>query len=988
MQLKWRKERRAFFLTQRRNDIFSKPVFNGKASLKRLFFFIGIFQFSGLLFAQSFESLKVESYTLENGLKVCLNPDKNATKVFGGVMIKSGSIHEPPEATGLSHYLEHMLFKGTKSIGSRDYEKEEPHYERIIDFYDQLEGKSAREKANILRQINEESKIASRYTVPNEFSTISKGIGCTGLSAFAGYDVTFYHSYFPSENIGPWLELNCERFIDPIFRTFQSEMEVVYEEKNRWDDDYENDLYEATQELLYQDQVYGLWPTIGKTEHLKSPSLSKTIEFFNSQYVPENMALVLSGNFDIEIAKELIQLHFSKLKGPKFSQKSFPEIEPLKEIRTKEIKVTPFPVGAVLFPIPKKNAKNREVVDLISYLLANENGTGLLDKLIASGEFQMIETEIDDHLLAASFGIYFVPKRGNSLDQGKELIIKQIQSLSIDPISDQTLSAAKKNIVIDFYRSLENLENRGLSILEADIMEVSWSDYLSYPKRIKRTSKEDIFQASKKHFANNYGFLKSEKGSPRKDKIKPPEFQPILSDQSTLTPWANDFLKRSGSENFEIQFIDFNSVDTFQLGKNTGIIVSNSTNDLFSLEVRVQAGYLSNSKLSDAFGVLNFSGTTSRSNSQIKSDLESIACKYEIEVNSQEVIISLEGLESQFENGLDILLDILYNSKINHASIDQFANSQRILRTQEIEQPFNIGFALIRYAVFGSKTRFLSRTPSDEIQKTDPLTLKKELSKILEASTLHFNYFGSRTKDTLIQLLASRFGEGSLLISDPKEVDLKIQPVESTEILLIHDKKARQSQVYFYIEGDKYNNKDYGLVEAFNSYYGESLTGVIFKEIREYRSLAYSIFGRYITPTGSQNKGYLITGFGSQSEKTMEAIEVMMDLQKEFKRSETQIESLRSMKIHELNASSPERRDLGSRIYELKKQGYEKDPNIGALETYRNLEFSQMAEFYNSQFKEKPFVITIYGNKADLDLGRLNQIGKVRELQIEDIIIR
>ena len=263
------------------------------------------------VFSQTNPLLQVESYQLPNGLTVFLNEDTTATKVFGAVMVNAGSKNEDPTATGMAHYLEHMLFKGTEEMGTWDYASEKPHLDSVNLLYEQLAvAKDESAKANIQQAINEQAVKASEYGLPNEFDKLLKSIGSTEVNAFTSYEMTFYHNYFPAHEIDKWLDIYAERFENPVFRSFQSELEVVYEEKNRAEDSFERRVYEKMQELIFPNLPYGQWSVLGTTDHLKNPSLTKMYDFYDKQYVPGNMALILTGNFDKESAKRSIKEKF------------------------------------------------------------------------------------------------------------------------------------------------------------------------------------------------------------------------------------------------------------------------------------------------------------------------------------------------------------------------------------------------------------------------------------------------------------------------------------------------------------------------------------------------------------------------------------------------------------------------------------------------------------------------------------------------------
>ncbi|MDN4165907.1 insulinase family protein [Cytophagales bacterium LB-30] len=934
--------------------------------------------------AQLSASLRVEHFTLQNGLKVYLNQDTTASNVFGGILVRAGSIHESPDATGISHYLEHMLFKGNRKFGTTDFESENVHYQNIINLYRELEKASGRKRKKIQEQINAESIAAAKYGLPNEFSTLMKSIGSTQVSAFADYDVTFYYSYFPAHNIEYWLDINAERMINPVFRTFQSELEVVYEEKNRWDDDYENAVYVASLELLYPDYTYGLWPTIGKTEHLKNPSLTKMHEFFNKHYVADNMVLILTGNFDINKAKQCIETSFHKLQSADYEPVIFSEYQPFIGEQRKEISVTPFPMVGLLFPIKSPHNKDRPAIDVVTYLLSNKQRTGVLDKLEIDNKVQKIYTEIDDHALASSYNIYAIPNDDKSFDDTKSLILEEIRKLNDPSFFIANLQGAKQNLIKDFWLSLEDLETRALLITSCDLMGKPWEEALNYPYLVDSIHQKSVTRIVKQYFENNYGLLISNKGNPKKDEIQKPTIEPIPILKDTTSLYGQHLLDKLSTSVVDPMTIDFSIADTFSIGSNTGIAISNTINDLFSLEIRLKIGWQTDPKLQQTIDLLSYMATSHRSKEELKSTLESLACHFDVSLESNEVIITIDGLDRTLQDCLRILREMLTEPKVTLDMIESLYNSEKVKREAEKSSPFQMGFALIRYAVFGNQTKFLTRTPIEEIKRTDPDVYEKRITELLQ-NPLRINYFGSKSKEVLKSLIQQELP----LTTHPKKVDqrkLNISDVPQHKIILVNDPKSRQSQVYFYLKGASFGHNQYPYSEAFNTYFGESLTGVIFQEIREYRSLAYSTFGRYITPNRAGEAGYLITGFGCQSDKTNETIEVMIDLLKEFPSRSGRMESLRSIKMEEIMTNYPKPRQLGAKILEFQDMGFTEDPNEAAFNIYKELKISDLSNFYNLQFKDQPFIITIYGRKSDLDIKKLTSIGELVELKMSDII--
>ena len=172
------------------------------------------------------EKVICTAHTLENGLTVWLNEDHTQPKVLGAVVVKAGAKDCPN--TGIAHYFEHMMFKGTDKIGTVDYEKEKEILDRIAAKYDELAAtKEASERKALQKQINELSVEAAAYVIPNEFDRLISRYGGTKLNAGTSLDYTVYFNTFSPQYMEQWAEINSERLIHPVFRLFQNEVETV-----------------------------------------------------------------------------------------------------------------------------------------------------------------------------------------------------------------------------------------------------------------------------------------------------------------------------------------------------------------------------------------------------------------------------------------------------------------------------------------------------------------------------------------------------------------------------------------------------------------------------------------------------------------------------------------------------------------------------------------------------------------------------------------
>ena len=247
--------------------------------------------------AQQASQLTVKELTLKNGMTVWLNEDHTQPKVYGAVVVKAGAKDCP--GTGIAHYFEHIMFKGTERMGTIDYEAERPWLDSISAQYDLLaKTADAAGRTAIQQKINELSLKAADYAIPNEFNRLISKYGGSNLNAATGMDVTYYHNTFLPQFMEQWCWLNSERMLKPVFRSFQAELENVYEEKNRSEDAMGGALDKALK-AVFGNHPYAQ-PIIGTTENLKNPRLSEMEAFYRQYYAAQNMGLILCGDFKSE----------------------------------------------------------------------------------------------------------------------------------------------------------------------------------------------------------------------------------------------------------------------------------------------------------------------------------------------------------------------------------------------------------------------------------------------------------------------------------------------------------------------------------------------------------------------------------------------------------------------------------------------------------------------------------------------------------------
>ena len=944
------------------------------------------FSLSG--FTQDNPLLAVESYKLDNGLTVFLNVDTTTTKVFGAVMVNAGSKNEDPTATGMAHYLEHMLFKGTKEMGTWNYEAEKPHLDSVNLLYEQLAlAKDDDAKAKIQQSINEQAVKASEYGLPNEFDKLLKSIGSTGVNAFTNQEMTFYHNFFPAHEIDKWLDIYSERFANPVFRSFQSELEVVYEEKNRAEDSFERRVFEKMESLIFPNLPYGQWSVLGTTEHLKNPSLTKMYGFYEKHYVPGNMALILTGNYDKEAVKVSIEEKFGDWEAKEVPVTNLPAPKPIVGEQVEKVRITPVKVGFLGFQTVAYNHPDRLAMDVVEYLLYNEGETGFINQIelnnemIYAGSFNSVYND------TGAFVVFFVPKiLIQSLGNAEKKIEAALEKVRSGNFSDEMLQAAKNEISRHYQESLEDLEERGVLIGGSFNAGLSWDDVLAYPGGIQQVSKEDVLRVANQYLGKNRIKMVSRTGFPKKEKLDKPPYKPVLAEQDKESSYAEQF-ENIPAKPFEPQFLDLqNDVERTTLEGGHLVVTSNNPfNNIFNLDIKFKTGIIDNPKLEYIADIGTVSGAGKYSLNELKSAFAALGSTYNVSAGLNHFILSLEGSEDKLEETLQLANVLLTDIKPDDNSLKVIYNGEKTNRRLEKRTPQSMSIALVNYASYGDESYYRQRWKLKDIKSLEVEEVQKEFLEIVKNYRSDIVYTGKLSADELGSLIEKTM----VLSNEGKEEPLVVRStkqVPKTKVLFVNNKKAVQSQVYFYMPGKPVAKEEYPDLQAFNQYFGGGFSGLVLQEIREYRSLAYSAAGWYQLAPLPGVESRLITYIGCQADKTTDAIGVMVGLIEDMPQKEERIPSLRKNLQLETVTDYPDFRNIPDDIISLEWLGYEEDPNKAAFEAYVELTMEDIYQFYEDRIKGKSYIITIMGDKRRIDMDELKKFGEVEELDYDDFM--
>ena len=498
-------------------------------------------------------------YTLDNGLKVYLSVNKEVPRLQANIAVKTGSRNDPAETTGLAHYLEHLMFKGTKQFGVTDPVAEAPFLDDIearYEVYRTLADPEARRKA--YHEIDSVSQLAAQYFIPNEYDKLMSAIGSEGTNAYTSNDVTCYVENIPSNEIENWAKVQSDRFKNMVIRGFHTELEAVYEEKNIGMAQDQRKMWEALYAKLFPTHPYGTQTTIGTQEHLKNPSITNIKNYFNRYYVPNNVAICMAGDFDPDETIAIIDKYFGDWK--RNNNLSIPQFAPLAPI-TSPLDTTVVGKEAEYLMMGwrfgRANSGQTDTLNIISSVLANGK-CGLFEvdleqkmKLMSAGAFA---DEMSDY---SPFVLYGYPKDNQTLEEVRGLLLEEMDKLKRGEFDDDLIPAVVANAKLSFYRSLQNNRSRTGFMVDAFINEQKWEDVALYIERISKITKNDVVAFANKYFKNNYVCVYKRVGTDSTQvKIEKPEITAIPTNRDFSSAFLNN-IKNSYVKPIEPRFLDF-----------------------------------------------------------------------------------------------------------------------------------------------------------------------------------------------------------------------------------------------------------------------------------------------------------------------------------------------------------------------------------------------------------------------------------------------
>ena len=933
------------------------------------------------------DPLETKIYTLDNGLKVYMSVNKEAPRVKANIVVKVGGKNDPSETTGLAHYFEHLMFKGTEKFGTSDYAAEKPLLDQIEALFEVYRTTTDEAERTVLyHKIDSISYLASDYFIPNEYDKLMSFIGSEETNAFTSTDMTIYVEDIPSNQIENWAKIQADRFSNAVIRGFHTELETVYEEKNMsLTKDFEKAL-ETIDGILFPDHPYGTQTVLGTQEHLKNPSIINIKNYYKKYYVPNNMAICVSGDFNPDEMVAIIEKYFGGMQPN----------EDLSDLALKTEFQLETPVEKVVYGLdaeaiimgwkyPGAVSKEALIAEVASSVLYNGTA-GLIDLNINQeqkvlGAYGMPYTRPD----ASELIIMAYPKQGQALEEVREIMLKEVAKLRNGEFDEGLLTGTVNNLRLEQMNSLESNASRADMFVNSFINGTEWKDEVNKLDNMSQVTKEDIIGWAEKYLRDdNYAIVYKRQGEDKNViKVTAPKITPIKSNRDIQSRFLAE-ITGTKVEPIEPVFVDYEkSLSKFNVNEIDVLYVHNRLNDLSELTYQFNIGKQNDPALEFAADYLEYLGTPTRSAEEIAQEMYQLACSFSISAGNVYTSIDIEGLSENIPAAMEIVEDLIYNAVPDEEILESLKEDMLKEREDAKLSQDECFSALQQYMFFGPDYIKKTTLTDKQIRELTSEDLLSKIRGIMDCSH-EVRYFGPASESQVENLLR----ENHRIAEDLKPLEKVMPEVVATPTSEVYLVQYSTQQIYymqFSNNEEKLDVTNDPYIGLYNEYFGNGMNCIVFQEMREARALAYSAFARLLEPE-FQGDSYKYYAFiATQNDKMKTAIQAYDEIINDMPESETAFKIAKEALVTTLRTQRITGQDILSSYLNTRELGLTEQRSKKMYEVLQSLTFEDVKETQQKWVEGRTYSYGILGNIKDLDTKYLRTLGPVKRLTLKEI---
>lgn len=931
------------------------------------------------------DPMNTRIYTLQNGLKVYLSVYKEQPRIQTFIAVRTGGKNDPAETTGLAHYLEHIMFKGTSKFGTSNAEAEAPllaEIEQRYEEYRKLTDPEARRQA--YHEIDSISQLAAQYFIPNEYDKLMAAIGAEGTNAYTSNDVTCYTEDIPSNEVENWAKIQSDRFMNMVIRGFHTELEAVYEEYNMGLTQDSRKMFYALGAKLFPHHPYGTQTVIGTQDHLKNPSITNIKRYFAKWYVPNNTAICMSGDFDPDQVIRIIDKYFGAWKARPIDYPVFPKEKPL----TAPVDSTVWGNDAenIMLGWRFKGAADAQMdtLNIISSMLANGRA-GLFElnleqpmKLMSASAYVY---DLADH---SAFILSGRPKEGQTLEEVRSLMLGEVENLKNGRFDDNLLPSVINNIKRSRYKQLEDNGSRADMFVNSFVIGTEWADEVNYLDRVSKITRQQIIDFARQHFNDGYACIYKRQGTDTTQiTIEKPVITPIPTNREQSSQFLRD-IQTSHVDPIQPRFVDFKKdLTVTETKKKLPVLYKQNTeNGLFNLAFQYEFGDEDDTRYEIAAEYLmDYLGTNKKTAAQFKQEFYQLACDAYISTGTNSITIGLSGLDENMSKALQLLEERIQQAVVDREAWQKYVDIVLKARAdRKANQQSNFSY-LRRFAQYEKHFHMMT---NDELKAADPQVLI-DLVKGLKNYKHTIFYYGPTEEKKFLALMDKQHQIGKTLLDVPHGPEAHSVATPTNDVWMAPYDAKNIYMVMFHNENREWHPEEAALKELFNEYFGGSMNAIVFQEMREARGLAYSASAYYNTPRRPGFKENYQTYIVTQADKMVDCVTHFNEILDTIPQSEGAFQIAKDALMKRLATQRTTKFGVLNAYYNAKLRGLDYDEDEKIYRDLPALTLQDLVNFENTYMAHKTYRYIILGREDMLDMDFLQKLGPIHKLTTEEI---
>ena len=935
------------------------------------------------------DALQTKIYTLDNGLKVFMSVNKEQPRIQTYIAVKVGSKNDPSETTGLAHYFEHLMFKGTEHFGTVDYEAEKPmldEIEQLFEVYRKTTDEA--ERAAIYHKIDSVSYEASKLAIPNEYDKLMAVIGADGTNAWTSADETVYTEDIPSNQIDNWARIQADRFRNGVIRGFHTELETIYEEKNMSLTRDSRKVWEAIDQALFPHHPYGKQTTLGSQEHLKNPSITNVKKYHDVYYVPNNIAICVSGDFNPDEMVAAIEKYFGDWKpNPDIPKLQFEPEPPITEPVVREVYGLEAENMAMAWRLPApSDLKTAAVAEIAGSVLYNQQA-GLLD--LDVNQQQKALFVYGGYEPQADYGYFLAmgnPKEGQTLEELRDIILEEVAKLRSGDFDEALLAGTVNNIKLNKMRRLEYNDYRAQYYVDAFINGIPWKEACRDIERLEAVTKEDIIAFANEYLKEDaYAVIYKRQGEDKNiQKISAPKITPIVTNRDQTSAFLTE-IQNAPVKPIEPVFVDF-SKDMSKTPLTEGaelLYKKNELNDVFNIQLIYNRGTRQDPALGLAMNYLSYLGTPEMSAEEFASKMYGLACSYSGGAGDTQSSFRLVGLSENMAEAVKLVENLILNAVPDEAILANLKADELKSRADAKKSQSSCFTALEYYAIYGPE--FIKATTLTDAELM-ALTSEELLAKVRSTFNLGHEilYYGPMSESEAKATLADVHYVAEGAVAEPEQYS-KMQLTPSNRVLLAQYDAPQLYYIQFSHRGEYFDAAQAGDIALYNEYFGGGMNSIVFQEMREARGLAYSAYADLQEPSFLDDSYMYLAFIATQNDKMRQAIEAFDLIINDMPESEPAFAVAKDALLSRLRTQRTTGIDVLRSYLSCRRLGLNEPSYKAVFEKAQDATLADVVATQQKWVKDRTYTYMILGDIKDLDTKFLSTLGPVQKLSQEEI---